>query len=155
MMDDGWWMVKRRMMVHDGGTNIMEYTKRKNLNRGYMKLEAWQRGMDLFELVYKRTAEVIDFKLRSQVRDASQSVSANIAEGYCRRSLPEYLQFLYTAKGSLGECLTRLIGLSRVGCITHQDVGKFQDLASAGMTSPESSTFRVRENLAATRSKKM
>ena len=25
----------------------MKYTKRKNLNRGYMNLEAWQRGMDL------------------------------------------------------------------------------------------------------------
>ena len=28
----------------------MEYTKRRNLNRGYMKLDAWQRGMDLFDL---------------------------------------------------------------------------------------------------------
>jgi hypothetical protein len=28
----------------------MEYTKRRNLNRGYMKLDVWQRGMDLFEL---------------------------------------------------------------------------------------------------------
>jgi len=27
----------------------MEYTKRRNLNRGYMKLEVWRRGMDLFE----------------------------------------------------------------------------------------------------------
>jgi hypothetical protein len=29
---------------------IMEYTKRRNLNRGYMKLEVWQRGMDMFDL---------------------------------------------------------------------------------------------------------
>jgi len=28
--------------------NFMEYTKRRNLNRGYMKLEAWQRGLDWF-----------------------------------------------------------------------------------------------------------
>ena len=28
----------------------MEYTKRRNLNRGYMKLEVWQRGIDLFDL---------------------------------------------------------------------------------------------------------
>jgi hypothetical protein len=27
----------------------MEYTKRRNLNRGYMKLEVWHRGMDLFD----------------------------------------------------------------------------------------------------------
>ena len=93
-------------------------TKRQNLNRRYMKLEAWQRGMDLFELVFKATGNVADFRLRSQVNDAAQSVSANVAEGYCRRSLPEYLQFLYIAKGSLGETLTRIIGLQRVGLIT-------------------------------------
>jgi four helix bundle protein len=95
-----------------------EPTKRKNLNRRYMKLDAWKRGMDLFELVFQRTVGVSDFKLRSQVVDAAQSISANIAEGYCRRSLPEYLQFLYTAKGSLGETLTRVIGLQRVGLIS-------------------------------------
>ena len=95
-----------------------EPTKRQNLNRRYMKLEAWQRGMDLFEMVCKVTTGVADFKLRSQVADAAQSVSANIAEGYCRRSLSEYLQFLYTAKGLLGETLTRIIGLQRVGLIT-------------------------------------
>ena len=27
----------------------MEYTKRRNLNRGYMKLDVWHRGMDLFD----------------------------------------------------------------------------------------------------------
>lgn len=95
-----------------------EPTKRQNLNRRYMKLEAWQRGMDLFEMTFKATTGVADFKLRSQVVDAAQLVSANISEGYCRRSLPEYLQFLYFAKGSLGETLTRIIGLQRVGLIT-------------------------------------
>ena len=27
---------------------IIEYTQRRNLNRGYLKLEVWQRRMDLF-----------------------------------------------------------------------------------------------------------
>ena len=106
----------------------MHYTQRRNLNRGYLKLEAWQRGMDLFDLVFKATAEVPDFKLRSQVRDAAQSVPANIAEGYCRRSLPEYLQFLYIAKGSLGECLTRTFGLARVYAITGVDADSIDSL---------------------------
>ena len=78
----------------------MQYSKRNNLNRGYMKLEVWQRAMDLFEMAFRLVAAVSDFKLKSQFTDAAQSVSANIAEGYGRRSLPEYLQFLYTAKGS-------------------------------------------------------
>ncbi len=102
-----------------------EPTKRQNLNRRYMKLEAWQRGMDMFEMVFKATTGVADFKLRSQIVDAAQSVSANISEDYCRRSLPEYVQFLYFAKGSLGETLTRIIGLQRVGLIT---TGQFEEI---------------------------
>jgi len=94
--------------------DFMEYTQRRNLNRGYMKLEAWQRGLDLFALAYQLSKEVGDFKIKSQFRDAAQSVSANIAEGYGRRSLPEYIQFLYVAKGSLAETLTKGIGLQTV-----------------------------------------
>ena len=96
---------------------VMDYTKRRNLNRGYMKLEVWQRGMDLFELAFRLAASVADFKLRSQFTDAAQSVSANVAEGYGRRTLPEYLQFLYFAKGSLGEALTRACGVLRAEVI--------------------------------------
>lgn len=105
-------------MVDNDWLMRSETTKRQNLNRRYMKLEAWQRGMELFELVFKATANVQDFKLRSQVTDAAQSVSANISEGYGRRTLPEYIQFLYYAKGSLGETLTRSIGLHNVGLLT-------------------------------------
>ncbi len=99
----------------------MEYTKRRNLNRGYMKLEVWQKGLDLFKMAYRLTDTVPDFKLKSQFRDAAQSVSANIGEGYGRRSLPEYLQFLYTAKGSLAETLTRACGLWRVRVLADAD----------------------------------
>src|SRR5450755_1464946 len=59
---------------------FMEYTKRRNLNRGYMKLDVWQRGLDLFALAFQLSDRVSDFKLKSQFRDAAQSVSANITE---------------------------------------------------------------------------
>ena len=35
--------------------------------------------------------------------DAAHSISRNIAEGYCRRSLKEYLNYLNIALGSCGE----------------------------------------------------
>ena len=106
----------------------MEYTKRRNLNRGYMKLEVWQRGMDLFELAFRLAASVGDFKLKSQFTDAAQSVSANVAEGYGRRTLPEYLQFLYIAKGSLAEALTRACGLLRAKAIPSEAFEEFDML---------------------------
>jgi four helix bundle protein len=107
---------------------FMEYTKRRNLNRAYMKLETWQRGMDLFDMAFRLSSGVPDLKLKSQFRDSTQSVSANIAEGYGRRSLPEYLQFLYIAKGSLAETLTRAMGLRRVRLVSDDDFEGFDEL---------------------------
>jgi four helix bundle protein len=91
-------------------------TELRNKNRGYMKLIVWQNAMELFELVWKITyvETKIDFKLRAQVADAAQSVAANISEGYGRRSVKEYLQFLYVALGSAAETMTRMMGLNRV-----------------------------------------
>ena len=106
----------------------MEYTARRNLNRGYMKLEVWQRGIDLFVMSCRLCKDVPDYKLQSQLRDAAQSVSANVAEGYGRRSLSEYLQHLYIAEGSLGESLTRAIGSRAAGFISKSDFEGFDKL---------------------------
>lgn len=105
-------------------------TKLRNKNRGYMNLIVWQRAMDLFQLAWQLTHSdvLIDFKLRSQLVDAAQSVSANIAEGYGRRGINEYLQFLYVGLGSLGETLTRAIGLSRKNQITGEASKSFDEL---------------------------
>src|SRR5947207_8142144 len=79
-----------------------------------MKLIFWQKAMELFEFVWAIvfTENKIDFKLRSQLADAAQSISANISEGYGRRSINEYIQFLYYALGSMAETMTRAIGLN-------------------------------------------
>jgi four helix bundle protein len=99
----------------------------RNKNRGHMKLIVWQKAIELFELVWATVfiEDKIDFKLRSQVTDAAQSVSANISEGYGRRSLNEYIQFLYYALGSLAETMTRAIGLKQTGQITES---RFHDV---------------------------
>ena len=107
---------------------VMAYeTNLRNQNRGYMKLIVWQKAMNLFELVWAITfiESKIGFKLRSQVVDAAQSVSANIAEGHGRRSAAEYIQFLYYSLGSLAETMTRAIGLRQTKQITEE---RFQEL---------------------------
>ncbi len=106
-------------------SGVMNYeTELRNKNRGYMKLSVWQKAMELlWTIVF--TENKIDFKLRSQLADAAQSVSANISEGYGRRSLNEYIQFLYYALGSLAETMTRSIGLSQTRQITE---ARFHDV---------------------------
>ena len=97
-------------------------TELRNKNRGYMRLVVWQKAMQLFELVWKIVfvEAKIDFKLRSQIVDAVQSISANISEGYGRRSVGEYIQFLYYALGSLAETITRAIGLKQTKQISEK-----------------------------------
>src|SRR5690242_19793266 len=110
---------------------VMNYqTQLRNKNRGYMNLIVWQRAMDLFQLAWKLTHSkgAIDFRLRSQLLNAAQSVSANIAEGYGRRGINEYLQFLYIGLGSLGETLTRAIGLGRINRIAEEALEKSDEL---------------------------
>lgn len=88
-----------------------------------MKLDVWQKAVDLFNLVWRIVYKdnKVDFKLRSQIADSAQSISSNIAEGYSRRSINEYLQFSYIALASLSETLTRAIGLHQSGQITQQE----------------------------------
>ena len=91
---------------------MSEYTTLRNLNRGYMKLEVWQKAIELHKLISETIESAsVDYKSKSQILDAAQSVSSNISEGYSRRSIKEYLQFLYVSLGSLSETLTRSIGL--------------------------------------------
>jgi four helix bundle protein len=42
-------------------------------------------------------------RVSAQAMASADSVHRNIAEGYCRRSIREYIQYLYVALGSLGE----------------------------------------------------
>jgi four helix bundle protein len=95
-------------------------TELRNKNRGYMKLIVWQRAIQLFELTWKILfiEAKVDFKLRSQLADAAQSVGANISEGYGRRSVKEYIQFLYYALGPMAETMTRAIGLKQTNQIS-------------------------------------
>jgi len=45
----------------------MEFTSRKNLNRGYMKLEVWQKSIQLFKIVYSKInfIEDLNYKLKA------------------------------------------------------------------------------------------
>ncbi|MEY3866810.1 MAG: four helix bundle protein [Microcoleaceae cyanobacterium] len=77
----------------------------------------WQRGIYLCQLCYELTqwfptSEL--YGLTSQIRRASVSIPANIAEGYGRVSRKEYIRYLQIALGSLRELDTHLVIAERV-----------------------------------------
>jgi len=78
---------------------------RKNMNRGFKKLRVWQDAVSIYILACKIFTN-FPFELKKVAAngiDAAHSISRNISEGYCRRSLKEYLNHLNFALGSCGE----------------------------------------------------
>ena len=72
---------------------------------------AWQKARTLAGIIYRQSSEgalASDFGLRDQIRRASVSVMANIAEGFERGGPAEFHQFLTIAKGSCAELRSHL-----------------------------------------------
>ncbi len=86
--------------------------------RSFRDLGVWQLGMDLALLSYQLARQLPPserFELAGQIKRASVSIPANIAEGYGRRHLGDYLRHLYIANGSLKELETELELAERLG----------------------------------------
>lgn len=100
------------------------------MNRSYMNLDVWKKANNLFRLVWNSTHEnsAIDVRLRSQINASAQSVAANIAEGYSRRSIKEYIRFSYIALSSMSETFTRAVGLLQTGQLTEARFKTFDTL---------------------------
>ena len=80
--------------------------------RTFKDLRVWQKGIELVKAIYKVTAaypKTEEYGLSSQMRRASVSIPANIAEGFRRRSSKEHKQFLNIALGSCAELETLAI----------------------------------------------
>jgi len=83
--------------------------------KSYKDLIGYQKGYTLALQIYKVIKDYPQderFGLISQMRRSAVSIPCNIAEGYSRKNIKEYLQFLYVAYGSCSE-LETLISLSR------------------------------------------
>ncbi len=96
---------------------------RKNINRGFKKLRVWQDAVSLYILAYKLLSD-FPFELKKVAAnsiDAAHSISRNISEGYCRRSLKEYLNYLNIALGSSGEFHSCYESFYRANQVTRQE----------------------------------
>jgi len=74
-------------------------------------IRAWQKARDLTRSIYAATKNqgfAKDFRLKDQIRSASGSIMANIAEGFDSRSNPEFIRFLGYARRSASEVQSHL-----------------------------------------------
>jgi len=96
-------------------------TENKPRSRTFEDLQVWQEAISLAQKIYQITRESEDLSrdrsLVDQLRRASVSISANVSEGFERRSQKEYLRFLSIAKGSAGEVRSLLSVVQAVGYV--------------------------------------
>lgn len=86
----------------------------------FEEIQAWQKAKDVTLGVYQITSNsefAKDFGLKDQIRRASVSIMANIAEGHGRKTNAEFANFLNIARGSVAEVQSHLyvaIGLNYI-----------------------------------------
>jgi len=92
--------------------------------KSYGELIAWQKAMDLVQMVYETVRafpkEEI-YGLTSQLKRAAVSVPSNIAEGQGRKSTREFIHHLSIAYGSLMEVETQILIAVRLGYLSRED----------------------------------
>lgn len=74
--------------------------------RNFYDLDAWKQGHNFVLEIYritKRFPKEELYGLISQLRRASSSIAANIAEGFSRYHFKDKTKFYYQARGSLAE----------------------------------------------------
>jgi four helix bundle protein len=77
----------------------------------FEEIQVWKKAREITKLVYQLTNNSLfsrDFGLRDQMRRASVSIMANIAEGHGRRTRTEFANFLNLSRGSATEVQSHL-----------------------------------------------
>jgi four helix bundle protein len=97
--------------------------------KNYKELKVWEKSYQLCLEVYRITQEfpkIEIYGLISQMRRAALSIPSNIAEGYGRKTILEYLRFLYIAYGSVCELETQIMLSGDLGYLNENRLSKLQ-----------------------------
>jgi four helix bundle protein len=99
-------------------------------------IQAWQKARKATKKVYEATRQssfAKDFGLRDQIQRASDSIMANIAEGFGRHSDKEFANFLNIAHASVSEAQSHLyvaLDLEYISEATFEDLyGLFDEVS--------------------------
>jgi len=106
----------------------------------FKNLKVWAKAHQMTLVIYQNTRKFPReelYGLASQIRRASASIGANIAEGCGRRSDPEMKRFLQIARGSASELEYHLLLAKDLQYLTAEE---FTDL--------ESKVFEIQRMLA-------
>jgi four helix bundle protein len=99
----------------------------------FEQLKVWQLAHQLTLEIYKITKNFPrdeKYSLADQIKRSASSVPTNIVEGNERQTKKEYLQFLYTAKGSLAETKYQLLLAKDLDYISLDKYRQLTDLAN-------------------------
>jgi len=100
---------------------------------GLNRLKVWVRAKDFALSIYKRALPSLPseekWNLNQQLRRASLSISANIAEGYGRFYYQDNVRFCYNARGSLEEVLSHLTFACEMSLLSKE---LYKELANEG-----------------------
>jgi len=97
----------------------------------FRQLEVWQAAMELVLVCYQTTASFPTderYGLSAQIRRASVSIPANVAEGHNRRSRRAYRNHVHIALGSQAELGTLLELSARLAYLSPEQWTALQDL---------------------------
>jgi len=97
--------------------------------KAHKKLVLWHKAVHLVVTIYEATRHFPTserFGLAAQMQRAAISIPSNVAEGAARKGRKEYLQFVYTARGSLSELDTQVEIAGLLGYLKPEESGKLQ-----------------------------
>jgi four helix bundle protein len=96
----------------------------------FEKLEVWELSVELTVKIYELTRKFPSeekFGITNQLRRASNSVSANIAEGTSRLSKKDKARFIQIAYSSLMEVINFLIISNRLNFNSNEQLTDFRE----------------------------
>jgi len=102
------------------------------MHRSFKDLDVWKRAFDVSLLIHKSSLDfpkIEQYALANQMRRASQSVCANIAEGYSKQnhSKAEFKRFLQMAMASGNEMLVWILYAKEFDYITEDIYSQYEE----------------------------
>jgi len=103
---------------------------RENVVEKFSDLNVWKEAYAISLEIHRETLNFPkeeQFSLSSQIRRASKSICANLAEGFSKQSAskPEFRRFIQIAMGSSNEMMVWVMYCKDLGYISEQTAGEW------------------------------